>query len=156
MKKRSDKNSATSAVAGFAGVIDDVILPPAGVELRNQNEHLIWSQFTRARAKSDWRDMDLIVLAKIVRMEADIRTAQAELDVVGMMVENKRGTQIPNPMISVIDTLERRQLAVIRSMSLNQTASDPRTLNGTAKVETEARAALKGVGVAGLIAQPMN
>jgi len=156
MKKRSDKNSATSAVAGFAGVIDDVILPPAGVELRNENEHLIWSQFTRARAKSDWRDMDLILLAKIVRMEADIRAAQAELDVVGMMVENKRGTQIPNPMISVIDTLERRQLAVIRSMSLNQTASDPRTLNGTAKVETEARAALKGVGVAGLIAQPMN
>ena len=72
------------------------------------------------------------------------------------MFENKRGTQIPNPMISVIDTLERRQFAVIRSMSSNETASDPRTLNGTAKVETEARAALKDVGVAGLIAQPMN
>jgi len=56
----------------------------------------------------------------------------------------------------VIDTLERRQLAVIRSMSLNQTASDPRTINGTAKVESEARAALKYVSVAGLIAQPMN
>ena len=156
MKKRSDKNSATSAVAGFAGVIDDVILPPAGVELRNENEHLIWSQFTRARAKSDWRDMDLILLAKIVRMEADIRAAQAELDVVGMMVENKRGTQIPNPMISVIDTLERRQLAVIRSMSLNQTAFDPRTLNGTAKVKAQARTALKDFGMAGLIAQPVN
>ena len=100
--------------------------------------------------------MDLILLAKIVRMEADIRAAQAELDVVGMMVENKRGAQIPNPMISIIDTLERRQLAVIRSMSLNQTASAPRSLNGTAKVQTEARAALKDVGVAGLIAQPMN
>ena len=156
MKKRSDKNSATSAVAGFSGVIDDAILPPAGVELRNENEHLILSQFTRARAKSDWRDMDLIVLAKIVRMEADIRTAQAELDVVGMMVENKRGTQIPNPMISVIDTLERRQLAVIRSMSLNQTAHDPLTINGNAKVESKASAALKNVRLAGLIAQPMN
>ena len=59
--------------------------------------------------------MDLILLAKIVRMEADIRTAQTELDDVGMMVENKRGTPIPNPLLSVIDTLERRQLAVIRS-----------------------------------------
>ena len=66
MKKRSDKNSATSAVAGFAGVIDDVILPPAGVELRNENEHLIWSQFTRARAKSDWRGIDLSALAKLL------------------------------------------------------------------------------------------
>ena len=73
-----------------------------------------------------------------------------------MMVENKRGTQIPNLMISVIDTLERRQLAVIRSMSLNQTASDPRILNGIAKVDSKARAALKDVGVAGLIAQPLN
>ena len=71
--------------------------------------------------------MDLILLAKIVRMEAGIRTAQTELDDVGMMVENKRGTSIPNPLLSVIDTLERRQVAVIRSMSLNQTASDPRT-----------------------------
>jgi hypothetical protein len=98
--------------------------------------------------------MDLILLAKIVKMEADIRTAQVELDQMGMMIENKRGTPIPNPLLSVIDTLERRQLAVIRSMSLNQTASDPRTINGTAKVEANARATLKGVGVAGLIAQP--
>ena len=74
-----------------------------------------------ARAKEDWRDMDLILLAKIVKMEADIRAAQVELDAASMMVENKRGTQIPNPLISVIDTLERRQLAMIRSMLLNQT-----------------------------------
>jgi len=63
--------------------------------------------------------------------------------------------QIPNPLISVIENLEQRQLAVIRSISLKQTASDPRTINGTAKVESEARAALKDVGVAGLVAQPM-
>ena len=47
MKKRSDKNSATSAVAGFAGIIDDAILPSAGVELRPDKEHLIWNQFIR-------------------------------------------------------------------------------------------------------------
>ena len=111
---------------------------------------------SRARAKEDWRDMELILLAKIVKMEADIRAAQVELDTVGMMVENKRGTQIQNPLISVIDTLERRQLDVIRSMSLNQTAHDPRSINGSAKVESEARAALKAVGVAGLTAQPVN
>ena len=64
------------------------------------------------------------MVAKIVKMEADIRAVQVELDAAGMMVEKKRGTQIPNPLISVIDTLERRQLAVIRSMSLNQTSLD--------------------------------
>ena len=89
-------------------------------------------------------------------MEADIRAAQIELDAMGMMVENKRGTPISNSLLSVIDVLKRRQLAVIRSMSLNQTAFDPRTINGSAQVEGEARAALRDVGVEGLIAQPVN
>ena len=61
-----------------------------------------------------------------------------------------------NPLISVTDTLERRQLAVFRSMSLNQTASDPRTINGTAKVEDKARAAVKTVGLEGQIAKRIN
>ena len=134
MKKRSDKNSATSAVAEFVGAINNRIPLPAGVELRSEAELIIWHQFTRARGRSDWRDMDLILLTKIVKMEADIRAAQIELDAMGMMVENKRGAPIPSPLLSVIDTLERWQLAVIRSMSLNQTASDSRTLNGFAKL----------------------
>ena len=154
MKKRSDKNTATSAVAGFVGAINDRIPLPAGVELRSEAELIIWHQFTRARMRSDWRDMDLILLAKIVKMEADIRAAQIELDAMGMMFENKRGTPIPNLLLSVIDTLERRQLAVIRSMLLNQTASDPRTINGSEKVGGEAIVDLRDVGVEGLIAQP--
>ena len=41
-------------------------------------------------------------------------------------------------------------------MSVNQTTSDPRTISGSAKVEGKARAALRDVGVEGLIAQPVN
>ena len=156
MEKRSYKNSATSAVAGFVGAINDRIPLPAGEELRSEAKLIIWHQFTGACARSDWRDMDLILLAKIVKIEADIRAAQIELDAMGMMIENKRGTPIPNSLLSVIDVLKRRQLAVIRSMSLNQTASDPRTINGSAQVEGEARAALRDVSVEGLIAQPAH
>jgi hypothetical protein len=123
-KRRIDKSSTTAAVQSFAGVMSDVPLPN-GIEQRSDLERTIWYQFSRARAREDWCDMDLIWLAKIVRMEADIRTAQTELDGGGMIVENKRGTPIPNPLLSVINTLERRQLAVIRSMSFNQTASNP-------------------------------
>jgi hypothetical protein len=150
-KRRTNKSSTTAAVQGFEGVMSDVPLSD-GIELRTDLERTIWHQFSRAR--EDWRGMDLILLAKIVRMEADIRTAQTELDDVGMMVENKRGTPIPNPLLLVIDSLERRQLAVIRSMSLNQTASDPRTLNGFAKLDTKARSAITKVGADDLIARP--
>ena len=41
-------------------------------------------------------------------------------------------------------------------MSLNQMVSDPHATNGSAKVEGEARAALRNVGVEGLIAQPTH
>ena len=85
MQVHAGTNSATSAVAGFAGVIDDAILPSAGVELRPDKEHLIWNQFIRT-CQEDWRDMDLILQAKIVKMEADIRAAQADLDRVGKIV----------------------------------------------------------------------
>ena len=69
MKSRPDKNSTTAAVAGFQGPMDSVPLPE-GVLLRSDEEHVIWCQFARARAREDWRDMDLLLLAKVVRLEA--------------------------------------------------------------------------------------
>ena len=152
-KKRSDKNSVTAALGGFQGAIESVPLPQ-GVELRSDEEHVIWEQFTRARAREDWRDMDLLLLAKVVRMEADIRKHQDTLDRSGVLIQNKRGTLIANPLLAVIDTLQRQQMAVIRSMSLNQQASDPRTLNGSAKASNDARQTINGFSDDGLIAMP--
>ncbi len=49
-------------------------------------------------------------------MEAGICKPQIELYPVGIMLQNMRGTQIPNPLIAVIDVLKRHQFAAIRSM----------------------------------------
>ena len=152
-KKRSDKNSVTAAVESFAGAINDIPLPQ-GVGLRSDEEYVIWGQFTRARAREDWRDMDLLLLAKVVRMEADIRKHQETLDRSGVLIQNKRGTLVANPLLAVIDTLERRQMAVIRSMSLNQMASDPRTINATGKAAGDAASAMSYFEDDGLIAMP--
>jgi phage terminase small subunit len=54
-------------------------------------------------------------------MEADIRKHQETLDRSGVLIQNKQGTLVANPLLAVIDTLERRQMAVIRSISLNPT-----------------------------------
>ena len=152
-KNRSDKNSITAALGSFGGAIASVPVPQ-GIELRSDDEAVIWDQFTRARAREDWRDLDLILLAKVVRMEADIRKHQETLDRSGVLIQNKRGTLVPNPLIAVIDTLERRQMAVIRSMSLNQMASDPRTINASAKSVSNARGALQSLDDDGLLAMP--
>ena len=50
-----------------------------------------------------------------------------------MVIENKRGTPIENPMLRVIDTLTRQQLAMVRAISLGVTASKPADLNAGGK-----------------------
>jgi hypothetical protein len=152
-KTRSDKNSVTAAVENFSGAMQSIPLPE-GIELRSDLEVVIWDQFTRARAREDWRDMDLLLLAKVVRMEADIRRHQETLDRTGVLIKNKRETMVANPLLSVIDMLERRQLAVIRSMSLNQMHADPRTINGSAQNANSARTIMAAFEEENLIAMP--
>lgn len=122
--------------------MSEKIALPAGVILRTEAEMVIWEQFTRARAREGWRDFDLLIVAKAVRLEADIRKYQQALDKSSPIVKNEKGTQIVNPFFSVIDGLQRQQLALIRSLSLNQTAQDPRTLNGQGREQSSLRGAI--------------
>ena len=115
---------------------------------------MIWNQFAKARAKDTWREFDLVLLSKIVKLEVDIRKHQEKLDASGPLIKNKRETLVENPLLRVIDTLQRQQLAIIRSLSLNQTESDPRTLNATGSAEKAANNVIKKYGVASLIAMP--
>ena len=129
---RTKSLSSDSAlnVVHLAATISEKIPLPDGVILRGEDEMVIWQQFTHARAREGWRDFDLLIVAKAVRLEADIRKYQMQLDRSGAVIKNDRGTPIVNPFLTVIDSLQRQQLALIRSLSLNQTAQDPRTLNG--------------------------
>lgn len=152
-KQRSD--SAAAALEGFKNA-NSVVQPPDGVELRTDEERTIWSQFTRARARDAWRDFDLVLLAKVVKTEVVLRSCQAQLDATGLLTENKKGTPIENPMLRVYDTLLRQQLAIIRSMSLNSTGKDPRTLNASAANEEEARKVIANNGPESLLAAPVH
>jgi hypothetical protein len=51
LKNRTDKNSTSAALSGFAGAIGDVPLLD-GISLRSEEKHVIWNQSTRARAKT--------------------------------------------------------------------------------------------------------
>lgn len=151
--RRGRNNSADSAVTFFADAGAE-ILPPAGVELETDAERTIWRQFAKARARRDWRDLDLILLAKAVKLEAEIRDYRAELKKSGPLVMNQRGTLVENPILRVIDTAQRQQLAVIRSISLTQLPADARTLNDSARGEEDARRTLEEQGAESLLAQP--
>jgi len=138
--QRLGRNSTLTLVqsAAEAQTSEDVPIP-AGVVLRGEEEALIWGQFTRARARNDWRDFDLLLIAKAVRIEADIRKHQRVLDQTGPLLKNPKGTPIANPMFSIVDTLQRQQLAIIRSLSLSQTETDARTKNASGLLQHRLR-----------------
>ena len=152
-KTRTDTEAG--AIEAFKQATDKIDLP-SGVILRGEDEQIIWDQFTATRPKSAWRDFDLVLLAKAVRLEADIRKIQLTLDKSGPVIKNKRDTLVENPLLRVIDTLQRQQLAIIRSMSLNQTESDPRTLNAQGIKNQEAQNTMRSFGLESLIAMPAH
>ena len=153
MERKHRSDSVISAVTAFQNADNDIELPD-GIEFRSEEEKVVWRQFSRARAREAWRDFDLVLLAKAVKLEVDIRKYQTIIDLKGPIIKNDKGTPIENPFLRVIDTLTRQQLAIIRSMSLNQTAQDPRTLNATGKSDADVRDVLKKHGMAALIAMP--
>jgi hypothetical protein len=141
MTRKKNANTIDDDLNSFAQAGKSVALP-RGITLDNEQEEIIWEQFTATRSPDSWRDFDLVLLAKIVKIEARIRKHQKELDAMGSIIENQRGTPIENPLFRIIDTLTRQQMAVIRSMSLNQTKSDPRVLNATGTKAAAVRAVI--------------
>lgn len=139
--QRLGRNSALTVV----GAVSEEIPLPDGVILRDESEMVIWHQFTRVRAGRDWRDFDLLLIAKAVRAEADIRRHQLMLDKSGPLLKTDRGTPIANPLIGIIDSLQRQQLAIIRSLSLAQTETDPRTKNAQGSAQATFRNALNSM-----------
>jgi hypothetical protein len=152
---RRPRSDSTDAIIDDFGNAGKSIPLPAGVVLRDETEKVIWDQFCKARSRSAWRDFDLVILAKVVRLEADIRRHQETLDKSGPLIRNKRETLIENPLLRVVDTLQRQQLALIRSMSLTQTGNDPRTLNASSDNERDAVNALGNDSLESLLARPL-
>ena len=153
MVRKTRSDSTTAQVANFQNAFTEVSVPEY-IEIKSDEERVIWNQFAKARAKDTWREFDLVLLSKIVKLEVDIRKHQEKLDASGPLIRNKRETLIENPLLRVVDTLQRQQLAIIRSLSLNQTESDPRTLNATGSTERETSNVVQKYGVASLIAMP--
>jgi hypothetical protein len=122
------------------------------VELETEELRTIWDQFTRARRQEDWRDLDLLLLAKAVRFEAKIRRCEREIEAQGEVVENTRGTLVKNPMVDIQDGYLRQQLAIIRTMSLGTNGQDARTLNGNGTLAEQDAQKLKEMGAPRLLA----
>ncbi len=126
MARKTPKNSVEAAVKSAQIEAPKV---PDGYKLK-ECEALVWDQMISVR--EEWRDFDLVLMVKVVRLEVKIRDWWDMLEKSGPMIRNPRGTLIENPILRSIDTLQRQQLSVITKMQL-MTVADPRTLNKEAQ-----------------------
>jgi len=153
-RQKSQSNSTAAAIARSQDLKAEIPVAE-GITFRDAEEKLIYDQFVRSRQLDNWREFDLLLLYKAARLERDVRSQQQALEEMGLIVENKRGTQIPNPLINIIDGYERRLLAIIRTLSLGVSADKAGDLNksGTTKQEADDLKKIKTGKVVNLLAQ---
>ena len=151
--QRMGNNSTDRRIAAFQSATTDVLVPP-GFDFTGEEAATLWRTFTAARSREDWLPHDLIMVCKLVQLELDIRQARLNLAEQGFVVMNERGTMVENAWLRAFDTLSRMQLAVIRSLSMNSSASEKAIVQKSAKQDQQALKTIKEIGVESLLAVP--
>jgi hypothetical protein len=128
--QRQSRNSVDSRVKA-ARMEHEVLPPPKGVVFTSDQELTLWRQYTAVRVHSDWRDADLLQVAKLVGLEVRCRSEQALLNEEGHVVNQRE-----NPRFKIITTMQNQQLSIIRCLHLNPMANAAATLNkhGTGRI----------------------
>jgi len=154
VRQRKQRSDSETGLRKSKSDINSVIPAPDGVRFDTDEEMVLWRQFTAARSKDMWREFDLILIAKMVALEVRIRKTIKAIDEQGYTTENKRGTMVENPLLRVVDTMQRQQLAIIRSLSLGVSSQAAQDLNksGTSASEKEDLEKLKKGSVSKLLA----
>jgi hypothetical protein len=137
--KRNRSDSAASAVKAMVNAaLPDLEIPPH-VTL-SEGALKFWPGITRARAREEWRDVDLVVAAQLAECQALIEQESASLREEGTIQTNDRGTKVENPRNRVIQNLATREMALMRTLLMGGKAGgDARNFAGARKTEAAAR-----------------
>lgn len=137
--KRTRSDSAASAVKAMIDAAKDGLQPPPYVRLTD-SALPYFEAVSRARARDEWAECDLVVAAQLAQCMADMADEDAELRLEGKVVKNDKGTQIMNPRTTVLEQLARREMALMRTLRMGgRVAGDARDMAGARKVEQQSR-----------------
>ena len=147
-------DSVTGAVVAMREAQTPPPAPPECVRLR-AGDYPFWKSIICARAPSEWSEPELVVAAQLARCQADIEREQERLDTEGSVILNDRKTPIANPRFAVLEQLSRREMALLRTLTLNAgSKGDIRDLKKTRAAFTDAVEVRRWIDPEGLI--PMN
>lgn len=118
---------------------------PALPSTLRASERKFWDAIMVARLPQQWAQVDLLLAANLARCLADIESNRRLMLREGMVTRSPSGTRV-NPRHGVLETLNRRAIALTRVLQLHAVATiGPKADRPTAsKAEAEgAAAALK-------------
>ncbi len=122
MARRQTANSPERQIQ--KSIDSRTVLPlPDGVTLDSEEEEILWRQFTSARAHDDWREIDLVLLCDSIKLEIKIRKNTAEMGD-DFLIDGKE-----NPLLKIIDQLEKRKLSIFRLLAMGVKSNKGATLN---------------------------
>ena len=112
-KPRSDSTTATIYALEKARKLP--LAAPADINLR-QVDQPFWDAIITGRAYDEWTPVTLVLAAQLARTQADIEKESDTLITEGAIVAGK-----VNPRCQVIDLLEKRQMALMRTLRMGGT-----------------------------------
>jgi hypothetical protein len=101
-----------------------------------------WPAIIHARARAEWRGVDLVVAAQLAECQALIEQESTTLRLEGMVVPNDKGTLVENARNRVVQTLATREMALMRTLLMGgKDGGDARNFKGARAMESSARKA---------------
>lgn len=125
MKRVRKSDTATGAAQAFIDAAKGLAEPPNHIQLRPQDRPY-WEAIVALKAKDEWTEVHLVAAAQLARTQADIEAWTEQFQSERPIIHTgPHDTPKPNPLLSMIETATRRQLALMRSLGL-AAMDDPR------------------------------
>jgi hypothetical protein len=132
--RRTRSDSAAAAIRAAENAVKPDLEPPESHPL-TADEMPFFRDIARGRARDDWREVDLQIVAQLARVMAKIERFETRLSNEEPVIDGK-----PNPLISVIGTYRAMQGSMMRTLQLGgRVAVDPRNLHKARDLENQAR-----------------
>ncbi len=101
----------------------NVVPLPDGFTLDTEAENRWWQVLTQARNVKVWREFDLVLLHKAVKLETTLAHLRARIDAEGHTIFGPKDRIIPHPLVTVADRIAKEQLSIFRLLSLGVLAN---------------------------------
>lgn len=122
--KRQPANTINSQIRAMASAAAPLPEIPKHLSVRDRDRQFL-DVILRSRLREEWNGPDIAIAVQLARVQADIEEQSRQVDAEGMVIADRFGDETINPRQKIVDQLERRQLALMRSLKLVGVAVGP-------------------------------